>query len=160
MFPVNINIHFLRRSLILQLLFHIKLVSWAFSWSFFLWMQMQKYTGNSLVVNSSWKNPSGEWHVGCKLVYELFTSTLTDRLKVIFWIQMTFKLMFDSYSACNILLVLHCPIYSLLCLLLVVQKERKKKWDEKNQEAISDAVKQLFDFDKVVSTLIIIIVLT
>ncbi|XP_047941197.1 tripeptidyl-peptidase 2 isoform X1 [Salvia hispanica] len=65
-------------------------------------------SGNSLVVNSSWKNPSGEWHVGCKLVYELFTSTLTDRLK----------------------------------------KERKKKWDEKNQEAISDAVKQLFDFDK------------
>ncbi|KAL0371710.1 UNVERIFIED_CONTAM: Tripeptidyl-peptidase 2 [Sesamum calycinum] len=38
-------------------------------------------SGNSLVVNSSWKNPSGEWHVGCKLVYELFTNTLTDRLK-------------------------------------------------------------------------------
>ncbi|GER46667.1 tripeptidyl-peptidase [Striga asiatica] len=38
-------------------------------------------SGNSLVVNSSWKNPSGEWHVGYKLVYELFTDTLTDRLK-------------------------------------------------------------------------------
>ncbi|KAL8049655.1 hypothetical protein ABFX02_06G033300 [Erythranthe guttata] len=65
-------------------------------------------SGNSLVVNSSWKNPSGEWHVGCKLVYELFTSTLTDRLK----------------------------------------KERKKRWDEKNQEAIAEAVKQLDEFDK------------
>ncbi|KAK4384978.1 Tripeptidyl-peptidase 2 [Sesamum angolense] len=65
-------------------------------------------SGNSLVVNSSWKNPSGEWHVGCKLVYELFTSTLTDRLK----------------------------------------KERKKKWDEKNQEAVAEAVKQLDEFDK------------
>ncbi|KAH6782852.1 tripeptidyl peptidase ii [Perilla frutescens var. hirtella] len=65
-------------------------------------------SGNSLVVNSSWKNPSGEWHIGCKLLYELFTSTLTDRLK----------------------------------------KERKKKWDEKNQEAIAEAVKQLDDFDK------------
>ncbi|KAL7146323.1 hypothetical protein ABFS83_06G033000 [Erythranthe nasuta] len=65
-------------------------------------------SGNTLVVNSSWKNPSGEWHVGCKLVYELFTSTLTDRLK----------------------------------------KERKKRWDEKNQEAIAEAVKQLDEFDK------------
>ncbi|KAL0304275.1 UNVERIFIED_CONTAM: Tripeptidyl-peptidase 2 [Sesamum radiatum] len=64
--------------------------------------------GNSLVVNSSWKNPSGEWHVGYKLVYELFTNTLTDRLK----------------------------------------KERKKKWDEKNQEAVAEAVKQLDEFDK------------
>ncbi|KAG8381312.1 hypothetical protein BUALT_Bualt06G0109300 [Buddleja alternifolia] len=65
-------------------------------------------SGNSFVVNSSWKNPSGEWHVGYKLVYELFTNTLTKRLK----------------------------------------KERKKKWDEKNQEAIADAVKQLDEFDK------------
>lgn len=38
--------------------------------------------GASLVVNSSWKNPTGEWHVGYKLVYELFTDTLTSRLKV------------------------------------------------------------------------------
>ncbi|KAL6545206.1 tripeptidyl-peptidase II Tpp2 [Orobanche hederae] len=65
-------------------------------------------SGNFLVLNSSWKNCSGEWHVGCKLVYELFTSTLTDRLK----------------------------------------EERKKRWDEKNQEAIAEAVKQLDEFDK------------
>lgn len=32
------------------------------------------------------------------------------------------------------------------------QKERKKKWDEKNQEAIAEAVKQLEEFDKVVPT--------
>ncbi|XP_028125538.1 tripeptidyl-peptidase 2-like isoform X1 [Camellia sinensis] len=64
--------------------------------------------GASLVVNSSWKNPSGEWHVGCKLVYELFTDMLTSRLK----------------------------------------KERKKKWDEKHQEAIAEAVKCLDEFDK------------
>ncbi|KAJ4961404.1 hypothetical protein NE237_021314 [Protea cynaroides] len=31
--------------------------------------------------NPSWKNPSGEWHVGCKLVYELFTDNLTSPLK-------------------------------------------------------------------------------
>ncbi|CAL5327928.1 unnamed protein product [Camellia sinensis] len=65
-------------------------------------------SGASLVVNSSWKNPSGEWHVGCKLVYELFTDTLTSRLK----------------------------------------KERKKKWDEKHQEAIAEAIKCLDEFDK------------
>lgn len=38
--------------------------------------------GASLIVNSSWKNPSGEWHVGCKLVFELFTDDLTSRVKV------------------------------------------------------------------------------
>ncbi|XP_057527935.1 tripeptidyl-peptidase 2 isoform X1 [Amaranthus tricolor] len=65
-------------------------------------------SGAPLVVNHSWKNPSGEWHVGCKLVYELFTKDLTSRLK----------------------------------------KERRKKWDEKNQEAIADAVKKLSEFDQ------------
>ncbi|XP_057476526.1 tripeptidyl-peptidase 2-like isoform X2 [Actinidia eriantha] len=65
-------------------------------------------SGASLVVNSSWKNPSGEWHVGYKLVYEFFTDTLTSRLK----------------------------------------KERKKKWDEKHQEAIAEAIKHLNEFDK------------
>jgi len=30
-----------------------------------------------------------------------------------------------------------------------LQKERKKKWDEKNQEEIAKAVKELEDFDKV-----------
>ncbi|CAL9208048.1 unnamed protein product [Musa hybrid cultivar] len=38
-------------------------------------------SGTRLVVNPSWKNPSQEWHVGYKLLYELFTSTLTSRLK-------------------------------------------------------------------------------
>ncbi|KAK8511926.1 hypothetical protein V6N12_074615 [Hibiscus sabdariffa] len=65
-------------------------------------------SGASLVVNSSWKNPSGEWHVGYKLVYELFTNALTSRLK----------------------------------------KERKKIWDEKNQEAIAKAVMHLDEFDQ------------
>ncbi|RAL51416.1 hypothetical protein DM860_010918 [Cuscuta australis] len=65
-------------------------------------------SGESLIVNSSWKNPSGEWHVGCKMVYELFTDDLVSRVK----------------------------------------KERRKKWDVKNQEAIAEAVKHLDDFDK------------
>lgn len=30
-----------------------------------------------------------------------------------------------------------------------LQKERKKKWDDKNQEAIADGVKKLEEFDKV-----------
>ncbi|KAL2920688.1 Tripeptidyl-peptidase 2 [Bienertia sinuspersici] len=65
-------------------------------------------SGAQLIVNSSWKNPSGEWHVGCKLVYELFTKELTSRLK----------------------------------------KERRKKWEEKNQEAIAEAVNNLTEFDQ------------
>ncbi|GER51008.1 tripeptidyl-peptidase [Striga asiatica] len=80
-------------------------------------------SGNSLVVNSSWKNPSGEWRVGYKLVYELFANTLTDRLK------------------CSN--ILRCFVVTVCA-----KKERKKKWDEKNHEAIAEAVKQLGEFDK------------
>ncbi|KAJ9553504.1 hypothetical protein OSB04_017549 [Centaurea solstitialis] len=65
-------------------------------------------SGASLIINPSWKNPSGDWHVGYKLIYELLTDTLISRLK----------------------------------------KERKKKWDEKNQETIAEAVKQVEEFDK------------
>ncbi|XVE58530.1 hypothetical protein DITRI_Ditri04bG0176600 [Diplodiscus trichospermus] len=65
-------------------------------------------SGASLVVNSLWKNPSGEWRVGYKMIYELFTDTLTSRLK----------------------------------------KERRKKWDEKNQEEIANAVMHLDEFDQ------------
>ncbi|CAM0944650.1 unnamed protein product [Alopecurus aequalis] len=65
-------------------------------------------SGTRLIVNPSWKNPSQEWRVGYKLVYELFTDTLISRLK----------------------------------------KERKKKWDEENQEAISGALNQLNEFEK------------
>ncbi|WRX16951.1 Peptidase S8/S53 domain - like 10 [Theobroma cacao] len=68
-------------------------------------------SGASLVVNSSWKNPSGEWHVGYKLIYELFTDTLTSRLKARI-------------------------------------EERKKIWDEKNQEEIAKAVMHLDEFDQ------------
>ncbi|XP_010449151.1 PREDICTED: tripeptidyl-peptidase 2 [Camelina sativa] len=65
-------------------------------------------SGVPLVVNSSWKNPTGEWRVGCKLVYQLFTDDLTSRVK----------------------------------------KERRKNWDEKNQEEIAKALKNLYDFDQ------------
>ncbi|KAK4796287.1 hypothetical protein SAY86_028613 [Trapa natans] len=65
-------------------------------------------SGASLSINPSWKNPSGEWHVGTKLVYELFTDTLSSRVK----------------------------------------KDRKKKWDEKNQEEIARAIQQLDQFDQ------------
>ncbi|KAF3792614.1 hypothetical protein EJ110_NYTH11158 [Nymphaea thermarum] len=66
-------------------------------------------SGVKLFINQQWKNPSGEWHVGCKLIYELFTDALISRLK----------------------------------------KERKKKWDERNQEAISYALKALNEFDQI-----------
>ncbi|GAB2230834.1 hypothetical protein Droror1_Dr00015128 [Drosera rotundifolia] len=38
-------------------------------------------SGALLAVNPSWKNPSEEWHVGSKLVYEFFTNSLISRLK-------------------------------------------------------------------------------
>ncbi|KAG6541056.1 hypothetical protein Mapa_017543 [Marchantia paleacea] len=38
-------------------------------------------SGARLQVNKSWKNPSGEWHVGCKLAFGLFTDTLVARIK-------------------------------------------------------------------------------
>ncbi|RYR78049.1 hypothetical protein Ahy_A01g002781 [Arachis hypogaea] len=39
-------------------------------------------SGASLINNTSWKNPSGEWHIGYKFVYELFIEELTSCLKV------------------------------------------------------------------------------
>lgn len=39
--------------------------------------------GARLQVNKSWKNPSGEWHVGCKFAFGLFTDTLVARIKVL-----------------------------------------------------------------------------
>jgi len=50
----------------------------------FLAAHEKLFIGASLVINTSWKNPSGEWHVGYKLVYELFTEDLISRLKVAF----------------------------------------------------------------------------
>lgn len=38
-------------------------------------------SGRQLKLNEAWKNPSGEWRIGCKLAYELFTDTLVSRLK-------------------------------------------------------------------------------
>ena len=38
--------------------------------------------GARLQLNPTWKNPTGEWHIGYKLAYELFTETLVSRLKV------------------------------------------------------------------------------
>lgn len=59
--------------------------------------------------------------------------------------------MFVIYLTCSLLLVLHCPNFLYPTLIAArVQKERKKRWDEKNQEAIAEALKQLDDFDKVV----------
>ncbi|WJZ87765.1 hypothetical protein VitviT2T_007118 [Vitis vinifera] len=52
-------------------------------------------SGSSLVVNSSWKNTSGEWHVGYKVIYKLCTDTLTSRLKVEVSLE-CFGLLFSS----------------------------------------------------------------
>ncbi|MED6203791.1 tripeptidyl-peptidase II Tpp2 [Stylosanthes scabra] len=38
-------------------------------------------SGASLIINTSWKNPSGEWHIGYKFVYELLKEELTSHLK-------------------------------------------------------------------------------
>lgn len=103
-------------------------------------------TGATLVVNSSWKNPSGEWRVGYKLVYELFTESLTSRLKVsndldyIDWLK-SFNWILNNQVFCL------CPI------MFTLQSERKKKWEEKNQEAIAKAVKHLDEFNQVVEVL-------
>ena len=37
--------------------------------------------GRKLALNPEWTNPSGKWHVGLKRAFDLFTSTLINRLK-------------------------------------------------------------------------------
>lgn len=92
-------------------------------------------------MNPSWNNPSQEWHVGAKLIYELFTSTLSARLKVY---------LPTCVYIFHIILLYFCL---LVGLPHITQKERKKKWDEKNQEAISEALWQLNEFEKVFITI-------
>ncbi|XP_024379679.1 tripeptidyl-peptidase 2 isoform X4 [Physcomitrium patens] len=65
-------------------------------------------SGARLQINKEWINPTGEWRVGSKLAFSLFTGTLINRLK----------------------------------------GERKKKWDEKQREALTEALRQLTEFDK------------
>lgn len=101
----------------------------------------RSFIGSSLVVNSMWKNPSGEWHVGYKLVYDLFTETLTARVKVR-------KLFHFCIYYLNCTQFVFETLYGKL-LLFPGQKDRQKKWDEKNQEAIAKAVKHLEEFDQV-----------
>lgn len=38
-------------------------------------------SGRKLKIPSSWKNPSGRWHLGAKDLFELCSSTLRERLK-------------------------------------------------------------------------------
>ncbi|TPX35306.1 hypothetical protein SmJEL517_g02335 [Synchytrium microbalum] len=38
-------------------------------------------SGRKLILNSSWKNPSGSWKLGVKAAYDVFPKPLVDRLK-------------------------------------------------------------------------------
>ena len=104
-------------------------------------------SGASLIINPSRNNPSGQWHVGYKLIYELLTDTLVSRLKVglTLWVR-------KQHIIC-IKKKFYKPVaYFCLCEICnLEQKERKKIWDENNQETIAEAVKQLEEFDKVCS---------
>ena len=39
-------------------------------------------SGRLLTVPDDWENPSGEWHIGIKAVFELFPGSLRSRLQV------------------------------------------------------------------------------
>uniref|UniRef100_A0A453P831 Uncharacterized protein n=1 Tax=Aegilops tauschii subsp. strangulata TaxID=200361 RepID=A0A453P831_AEGTS len=73
-------------------------------------------SGARLSVNPSWKNPSQEWRVGCKLVYELFTDTLISRLKVN-----------TIFNACILKVLYHTQYQYFNENLLSMTSERKKK---------------------------------
>ena len=52
-------------------------------------------------VPAEWLNPSGDWHVGVKALYELFPSDLVNRLNV----------------SCTLFLVDTLLLYTVYCLL-------------------------------------------
>ena len=41
-------------------------------------------SGRTLIINPTWNNPSGEFHVGIKRAYELFPKPLVTRLAKVF----------------------------------------------------------------------------
>ncbi|RIB23882.1 subtilase family-domain-containing protein [Gigaspora rosea] len=42
---------------------------------------IQGLTGRTLIIDPKWNNPSGEYHIGIKRLYELFPSELVNRLR-------------------------------------------------------------------------------
>lgn len=41
---------------------------------------IQGASGRKLALSPDWDNPSGEWHVGCRRLFELFPKMLTVSL--------------------------------------------------------------------------------
>ncbi|CAI5497235.1 unnamed protein product, partial [Closterium sp. Naga37s-1] len=64
-------------------------------------------SGARLQVNSAWSNPSGEWRVGVKPLYQVLNETVLDRVK----------------------------------------KERRKKWDARQQALVTQALRLLAEFE-------------
>lgn len=44
--------------------------------------QIQGLSGRQLCIPDDWVNPTGEWHVGIKAIFELFPSTVKSRMQV------------------------------------------------------------------------------
>ena len=44
--------------------------------------EVEGLTGRTLHIPDEWENPSGEWRVGVKAVFELFPASIKARLQV------------------------------------------------------------------------------
>lgn len=44
--------------------------------------EIQSLTGRLLRIPDEWNNPSGKWHIGCKIEYELLPSSVKNRIEV------------------------------------------------------------------------------
>jgi len=47
-------------------------------------------TGKTLLLNKEWINPSGQWKIGMKSLYDLFPKSLLSRIKDVFIIKIIY----------------------------------------------------------------------
>ena len=45
--------------------------------------KIQGLSGRTLIIPDDWVNPTGEWHVGIKAIFELFPNSVISRIEVI-----------------------------------------------------------------------------
>ena len=61
--------------------------------------EIQGHTGRVLKIPDEWKNPTGEWHVGSKALFELVPTVVRTRLEVCTCMYMYVYILYTSCMA-------------------------------------------------------------
>jgi hypothetical protein len=107
-------------------------------------------SGRTLIIDPTWDNPSGEFHIGIKRAYELFPKSLITRLTKVYDLVYIYKLvMFDNFKqfTCKFRNVVKNLSLSIINLLLKYNKSfllgRKHTLPHQHQQNLMLQLKQI-----------------